>query len=156
MLLKIIRLTYSQNIWTLWIACFTEGRGSYEMGSLFEVFSILLLKVNIFYSLQIKIITFFNHKNIHGCDWIYVQILFHPQFEVAIFSTFCFVQLYISVQPCAYARIQLKIITITWFKLYVTLVYTFFKSYISNICNDFFIYIMGFVKRVKLSYKKFS
>ena len=47
-----------------------------------------------------------------------------------------------SVLPRAYAWVQLKIITIIRFKLYMVLVYTFFKPYIYKICNDFsYIYI---------------
>ena len=39
------------------------------------------------------------HQN---CERIYAQILFHPQFEVAIFSTYGFLYLYISVESRAY------------------------------------------------------
>ena len=54
-----------------------------------------------------------------------------------------------SVEPCAYAMVQLKTITIKHFfkkrfKLYIVLAYTFFKSYISKICNSFLFRPFGF------------
>ena len=55
--------------------------------------------------------------------------------------------IYTSVQPRTYAWVQLKTITITLFKFYMVLVYSFFKLYISKICNilSFYIYIYIYI-----------